>query len=233
MACANSCARVTCRAAMPGGGARELAGREVVVDDAVRGDVEVLVRGARVRVRVRVVRGAIAVEPVVPDIGDVDVDTAVRPVVRRGQVGLRRPVAVRDDFLRPHDLELGADGLDVVGQPVGVRVDRVRRVGRRGHVVDATVRRAVRELPRPRRTWCRPDPGCRSGAREAGALPPARPGKAGAAARRGRGARASRHAVPVPARSRTGRARRRAGRAPEHARARTAPRSARPRRGHA
>ena len=184
--------------------------------------------------RVRVVGRAVAVEAVVADIGEVDVDAAVRPVVRRVQVGLRRPVAVLDDLLRPHHLELGADGLDVIGQPVGVGVDRVRRVRRRGHVVDAPVGRCSTEPPRPRHTWSRPDPGCRSGAREAGARPPARPGRAGAAGRRGRGARASRHAVrlrrngPVP-----GARRRRAGRAHEPARARTAPRSARPRRARA
>ena len=187
------------------------------------------VRGARVRV----VRGAVAVEPVVADIGEVDVDAAVRPVVRRVQVGLRRPVAVCDDLLRPHDFELGAHGLDVIGQPVGVGVDRVRRVRRRGHVMDAPVGGAVRSrLGRGVRgpARIRVVGRAREKPRE---RPPARPGKAGAAARRGRGARASRHAVPVPARSRTGRARRRAGRAREHARARTAPRSARPRRGHA
>ena len=97
------------------GGAGELARGEVVVDDAVGGHGAPALPG-------RVVGRAVAVEPLRPDVGDVDVELAVRPVVSRGDVRAGRAVAEAPHLDAPDRAEDRACLVDVVGDAVPVPV---------------------------------------------------------------------------------------------------------------
>ncbi len=119
----------------------ELLAREVVVDDAVRGDVA---PGAPPRV----VGRAVAVEAHRAEVGDVDVELPVRPVVARGEVRARLAVVERPDLGRPDLVERRLRLVDPVGEAVAVHVQERRRVARLLHPPEAHARVAGLERPR-------------------------------------------------------------------------------------
>ena len=76
----------------------------------------------------RVVAGAVPVEPTGTDVRQIDVEEPAPPVVVRCGIRLGFAIAQTVDLLGPHVIQHAHHGLDIVGHTAAVEVVRVRRV---------------------------------------------------------------------------------------------------------